>query len=254
MTGNMEPFLERHRKDNFLVRVDARVKLLSGLLLLILVLSHKGFAFPLLVALLCLSLCLSVRVPARVFIMRFSSPMFIALMVVVLKFFFTGENAVFSIRVLGVGIEGHMDGLMEGLLIACRISASVSIVATVGFVTPFTELTAGMSWLRAPRGFIEILVLAYGSIFLLLEEAMVIYNAQKNRLGYSNLRRGLKSFGTLSGALMLRVFENGERMAASMAQRGYDGNMPIPGHKKFKLSEVVASAIFMTVMATIWKM
>lgn len=230
------------------------MKLLSGLALLVMVLSYRGFAFPLLVASLCIFLCIRMRVPMRLFALRFSEPAFIAMMVVLLKFLFTGEEVVFSVDVFGVAISGHRDGLMEGLLIASRIAGGVSIVAVLGFATPFAETLAALSWLRVPKGLIEVMMFAYRYIFVLFEDAMVIYNAQKNRLGYSSVGRGLRSFGILSGSLVLKAFDNSQHTATAMLQRGYDGDMPMLKHKGFRLAEVAASLIFLMFMGVAWRL
>ncbi len=153
-----------------------------------------------------------------------------------------------------MAVSGHGDGLMEGLLIASRIAGGVSIVAVMGFATPFAETMAALSWLRMPRGLIEVMMFAYRYIFVLFEDAMVIYNAQKNRLGYSSVRRGLRSFGILSGSLVLKAFDNSQHTATAMLQRGYDGDMPMLKHKGFRLAEVAASLAFLTFMGVAWRL
>lgn len=249
----MELFSEYFKKEHILSNIDARIKILVSLAILLMVLSYKGLAFPLLV--LCISLAFSVKIkiPPKVFLLRFSEPVFIASVVMLLKFLFSGHEAMFSIKIFGLIITGHKDGLMDGLQIASRILGAVSVIAVLGFSTPFTEIMAALSWLKVPKGFIEILMFAYRYIFVLFEEAMVIYNAQKNRLGYSNIKRGLNSFGTLTGSLILKAFEHSQNTTVSMIQRGYDGNIPSLKHKPFKLSEVVISALAITVMGIIWK-
>lgn len=236
-----------------LSRVDARVKILVSLVVLSMVLSYKGFALPLLVTIFCLCLCLKMRIPLRVLILRFSEPVFIASIIIVLKFFFSGDEPLFSVTIMGIGISGYKDGLRDGLLIAIRILSAVSIVASMGFSTPFTEFMAALSWLRVPKGFIEILMFAYRYIFVLFEDAMVIYNAQKNRLGYSNIRRGLGSFGALTGSLVLKAFEHSHNITVAMIQRGYDGNIPMLKHKPFRISEIIASFFIVFAMGIIWK-
>lgn len=193
------------------------------------------------------------RVPLKIFLLRFSEPIFIASIIILLKLFFSGKDVFFTIDILNINISGYKDGLMDGLMIAVRIMGAVSIVTVMGFSTPFTEFIAGLSWLKVPKGFIEILMFAYRYIFVLFDDAMVIYNAQKNRLGYSNIRRGLGSFGILTGSLMLKAFEHSHNITVSMIQRGYDGNMPILKHKPFKLSEVVVSVLAITAMGIVWK-
>src|SRR5208283_2132169 len=148
----MELFSEHFKKDNMFSMIDARVKILASITFLLMVLSYKGFAFPLLMALLCLFFCIRMRIPFRLFILRVSEPLFIAAVVLFLKLFFSGNDVLFSINIMGARIAGHRDGLMAGLQIAVRILGAVSIVAVLGFSTPFTEFMAGLSWLRVPKG------------------------------------------------------------------------------------------------------
>ncbi len=248
----MELFSECFKKDHILSKIDARIKLLVALTILAMVLSYKGFALPLLVTSICLFLCIKMKIPLRVFMLRFSEPVFIASIILLLKFLFSGNDVMFSANIIGFKISGYKDGLVDGLMIASRILGAVSIVAVMGFSTPFTEFMAGLSWFRVPKGLIEILMFAYRYIFVLLEAALVIYNAQKNRLGYSSMRRGLNSFGVLSGSLILKAFEHSQNTTVAMVQRGYDGTMPLLKQKPFRLAEVSLSILVIAVMGIIW--
>ena len=248
----MELFSECFKKDHILSKIDARIKLLVALTILAMVLSYKGFALPLLVTSICLFLCIKMKIPLRVFMLRFSEPVFIASIILLLKLLFSGNDVMFSANIIGFKISGYKDGLVDGLMIASRILGAVSIVAVMGFSTPFTEFMAGLSWFRVPKGLIEILMFAYRYIFVLLEAALVIYNAQKNRLGYSSMRRGLNSFGVLSGSLILKAFEHSQNTTVAMVQRGYDGTMPLLKQKPFRLAEVSLSILVIAVMGIIW--
>ena len=250
----MELFSHGFTKDHILAGIDARLKLLVASGILVMVLTYHGFTFPLLVGAMSLLLCICMRVRMRLFLLRFSEPALVAFVLILIKFFFSGRDELFSISLLGVKISGCRDGLIDGLLIASRIIGAVSVITVLGFATPFTEVIAALSWFRVPKGLIEILMFAYRYIFMLFEDAMVIYNAQKNRLGYSNVRRGLSSFGILAGSLTLKAFEHSQSTAAAMAQRGYDGNMPILKHRPFKLSEVIVSVLLIVIMGLAWKL
>lgn len=249
----MEIFSEYFKKDHLLSQVDARLKLGVSLFVLAMVLSYKGLAFPLFILGISLCLCIRMKIPFKVFLLRFSEPVFIASVVILLKFLFSGQEPMFSIKMWGITITGHKDGLMDGLQIGSRILGAVSIVALLGFSTPFTEIMAGLSWLKIPKGLIEISLFAYRYIFVLLEDAMVIYNAQKNRLGYSNIKRGLSSFGTLTGLLTLKAFEHGQNTTTAMLQRGYDGNIPMLKHKPFRFLEVAVSILLVFAMGLVWQ-
>lgn len=242
-----------HTVTHPLSAFDARVKLLAALAVLALVISHRGVVFPLVVAGLCLALCLALGVRPKVLAMRFAEPLFIALMVIFLKCFFSGAEPLFAIKLMGLEIVGHRDGLLEGLRIAARICGAVSVVAAVGFATPFTELMAALAWFRVPQSFIEIALFAWRYLFVLLDDAQVVYSAQKNRLGYAGYRRGLHSFGTLAGVLVIKAFDNSQNITVAMTQRGYDGTMPLLQYKPLRVGEVLASLLVIVVMGVMWR-
>lgn len=233
----MEPFSGYFKKDNILSRVDARIKILTILAILIMVISYKGIAFSLLVTLLCLLFCLRMKIPLRVLILRFLEPAVIVSVILCVKIFFTG----------------YKNGLADGLIIASRIFGAVSLVVLLGFSTPFTEFMAGLLWFKAPKGFIEILMFAYRYIFMLLDDALVIYNAQKNRLGFSNISRGLNSFGIMSASLVLKAFQQSQNITLAMLQRGYTGNTPITAYPALRKSEIRAAILIIAVMGILWK-
>ncbi|HUH67333.1 MAG TPA: cobalt ECF transporter T component CbiQ [Syntrophales bacterium] len=242
-----------NNKDHWLSRVDGRVKLLVTLIVLIMVLSYKGLTFQFLVTILCLFQCWRMKIPLRVFLLRFSEPVFIVLVILLLKIFFSGGESFFSTEVMGIKIAASKEGLAEGLSIASRIIAAISIMSLMVFSTPYTELLGALSWLRVPRGFIEILMYAYRYIFVLIEDAGVIYDAQKNRLGYTTMNRRFSSLGILVGSLILKAFEQSQNISIAMVQRGYDGHMPLLRQKPLTTSELLISFLFVTMMGLLWQ-
>jgi cobalt/nickel transport system permease protein len=231
--------------------MDPRLKLLSALTLLVMVISCRTIFFPWLVSALCLGVCLSLGISGKTLLLRFSEPLFIALTVLALKVFFSGSTPLFSLQLASFHLTAHREGLLEGVGIASRIVGGVSLLAVVGFSTPFTELMAALSWLKVPQVLIEVSLFAWRYLFLLLEEAQVVYQAQKNRLGYVGCRRGLSSFGTLAGVLVIKAFDNSQSVTTAMMQRGYDGQMPMLLHKPFKGIEVAVALAIVAAMGAI---
>ena len=158
----------------------------------------------------------------RILAVRFAEPLLIAVLVLFLKLF-SGTVPLFSCHLAGFDMVGYRDGLMEGLRIAARMAGAVSLVALLGFSTSFTDVMAALAWLRVPQGLIEVALFAWRYLFVLFDDAQVVYSAQKNRLGYAGYRRGLRSFGTLAGALVIKAFDNSQTITTAMVQRGYDG-------------------------------
>lgn len=248
----MKPFSEHFAKDHLFSKTDARVKLLVTLALLVMVLSYKGMLFPLVVAVVSFTLCLKMRIPIIILALRLAQPMFIALVVLLLKFFFSGEEALFSFNLFGLELTGYKDGLINGLWITARIVGGVSLVIALGFAASFTEIMAALSWLRIPKAFIEIMMFAFRYLFMFLEDAQTIYSAQKNRLGYSGIRKGLSSFGILTGSLVLRGLEQSQRTADAMIQRGYTGDMPLLKSRPLSAAELVAAFVVVLAGGAVW--
>jgi cobalt/nickel transport system permease protein len=252
-----ECFSEHFSKGHFLSGIDARIKLLVALALLLMVLSYQGIFFPLLVACGAFMLCTKMRIPVKMLFVRIAQPLILAVIVLVLKCFFTGEDAMFSISLPTshfsiLTLTGHKDGLMEGIRITSRIIGGVSLVIALGFSTPFIEFVAALSWLRVPRPFIEIMMFAYRYLFVFLEDASTIYSAQKNRLGYAGIRKSLSSFGVLTGSLVLRGFEQSQKTADAMIQRGYTGDMPLLKNQPLRAAELAAAFIVVLAGGAVW--
>ncbi|MCK5504295.1 MAG: cobalt ECF transporter T component CbiQ, partial [Thermodesulfovibrionia bacterium] len=184
--------------------------------------------------------------------LRFSQPMFIALVVLLLKFFFSGEEAMFSVNLIGLKITGYKDGLIEGVRVTSRIVGGVSLVVALGFATPFIEFVAALSWLKVPKAFIEIMMFAYRYLFMFLEDAATIYSAQKNRLGYTGIRKGLNSFGVLTGSLVLRGFDQSQKTADAMVQRGYTGDIPLLKRKPLRTAELAVAVMIVVFGGVVW--
>lgn len=248
----MEIFSESFHKNNVLTKVDARIKVVVTLALLFMVLSYKGIMFPLIMAGAAFLICALMRVPLRIVTVRMAQPMIIASVVLLLKLFFSGNQELFSVNFLGLDLAGHWDGLMEGLIITSRIMGGVSLIIALGFATPFIEFMAALSWLRIPKIFIEIMMFAYRYLFVFLDDANTIYSAQKNRLGYSGIRKGLHSFGVLTGSLVLRGFEQSQKTADAMMQRGYTGDMPLLKGRPLRSMEIVAAVLIVIAGGAVW--
>lgn len=242
-----------HNRNYWLSRMDARVKIISAIVLLVMVLTYEGISFPVFLFFCGAGLCIDMKIHPRVLFVRYLEPFFIVTVLLVLKVFFTGKVPLFSFDFMGMTITGFREGFMEGMRIGCRIMGAVTIVAVLGFSTPFNQLMAALSWLKLPRGFVEISMFAYRYIFMLFDDAMVIYSAQKNRLGYSTIRRSFRSFGILAGSLVIKAFDQSQKTTVAMTQRGYDGVMPNLEHKPFKPLEIGAAVSLIIVMGILWK-
>ncbi|MFC1770218.1 cobalt ECF transporter T component CbiQ [Nitrospirota bacterium] len=235
-----------------LLGLDVRVKLLLLAGVLALVLSHEGIIFPIIVAVVSLLLCFWIRVPVRMVLVRFAEPLVLVTVIVMLKMF-SGTDSITSFSIAGYELTIYRDGLWAGVIIAVRIAAALGAVTVLSVSTPFMDIFGGLSWFRVPRPFVEVAMFACRYIAMLFDEAQVIHRAQKNRLGYSGVRRSFQSFGTLAGALVIKSFDHAMHTATALRQRGYEGAIPEVEHKPFRGMEIIKALVIMTVMVVLWQ-
>ncbi|BCS55857.1 cobalt ECF transporter T component CbiQ [Geobacter sp. SVR] len=192
--------------------------------------------------------------PLRVLCLRLVHPLFIAAVILALKVFIgSGPSSVFF-RSGWFTLMMHREGLHEGLLAVSRILGAVSVAVLFSQATTFTETMAALAWLRVPRSLVEVSLFAWRTLFMLYDDAGVVYMAQKNRLGYCGLRRGLRSFGALAGMLTIRAFDGSHAMTVAMTQRGYDGNLPLLRSAPPSMFQIAGLVLFALTAAIAWKL
>lgn len=243
-----------HASNAAVTAIDPRVRLLAAVLLLLLVVSSSAGGFPWLVAGICLPAALLAGMRLRLLLLRLLHPLFIAVMILGLKAFMgTGESFVL-LDIAGYAVTAHREGLREGVLIVSRILGAVSVAVLLGQVMTFTETMAALAWLRVPRGLVEVSLFAWRSLFMLYDGAGVVYTAQKNRLGYCGLRRGISSFGAMAGMLTIRAFDSSQAMTTAMSQRGYDGSLPLLRGARLSTAQLAGLAVFALAATAAWKL
>lgn len=213
------------QRENLVSGMEVRTKIVFTVLALLINLLSPSLYTPLAIALFCLATLLAIRIPPRLLLLRLAMPLLMAGVVLLTQLFLYGTSPLFTIPSLG--LVGYREGLERGLLIMCRVIGGVSLVLFLSMSTPANKLLLAARWFRLPRVLIELLVLIYRYIFVLIEEAIAIKDAQRVRLGYHGWRQGMRSIGTLGGVLVLRAYDRAERVFAAMTARGYSGAINI---------------------------
>jgi cobalt/nickel transport system permease protein len=95
---------------------------------------------------------------------------------------------------------------------------------------------------------------AWRALFMLYDDAGVVYTAQKNRLGYCGMRRGLTSFGAMAGMLIIRAFDSSQAMTVAMTQRGYDGSLPLLRASRLGRAQLAGLSAFAVLATIAWKL
>jgi cobalt/nickel transport system permease protein len=237
-------------KENCISRIEARTKIVFVVLALVINLLSPSVYAPLAIAVFCLATLVAIKIPPRLLLLRLIMPLVMAAVVLVTQLFFYGTTPLFTVPFLGV--VGYEEGLFHGLLIMSRVIGGVSLILFLGMSTPAHKLLMAARWFRLPKVFVELSLLIYRYIFVLIEEAISIKDAQRVRLGYGNWRRGMKSVGTLGGILVLRAYDRAERVFTAMIARGYSGALSVSYSEQFGGKDFIAAAALSTVLVIIY--
>lgn len=222
-----------HRK-NCLTEVDARLKMVFvSAAIIITILSGRIYA-PAAVFLLSLFFLLGIRIPPKIILLRLVAPLGIAFVIFLIQILFCGKTE---------------DGLSRAFLIIGKIMGTVSLVIFLSMTTPVNKFINAMRWFKIPNTWIEVALLTYRYIFVLLEDIVIIKDAQKARLGYNGFARSLRSFGELAGSAVIRAYDHSAAAYEAMLLRGYNGIMrDIIWKEKSGIKDVAAVVIFIIIM------
>ncbi len=210
-------------RDNWLTRLDARVKMFYLAAMLALNLFAKNACVSAAFLLFSLILLSSIRTPVLAILKSMVLPLSLAFLIMIIKGLHEGEKQWFAFSIAGLDIVFKEEGLRSGLLICGKVLGGMSLVVLLAFTTTISRLTAGLAWMRTPNTVVELISFMWRYIFLMLDEASTMRNAQKARLGYVSISGVVKSLGILGGALIMRAFDRAERTHDAMRIRGYNG-------------------------------
>jgi len=210
---------------NVFSQIDARVKLVFVLSALVLVLVGDKIGVLLVVASLSICALLSVRIPFKIVLARLAGPLVMVAIIIVLQGFFFGSKPLYSFSLAGFSASIYHEGISKGILIASRVIAGTSLILFLSMTTPVNKLLGALKFFRVPGEWLDIMAFTYRYIFVFIDEAQSILDAQRLRLGYNGVAIGLKSWGVLVGTLFTRVYDQANATHTAMTLRGYNGTL-----------------------------
>lgn len=130
------------------------------------------------------------------------------------------------------------ESLNSSILIFFRAAGAISIVYFLSLSTPMINILDGLRKLKVPELIISIMELIYRYIFILLEEALLMYQAQKLRLGYNGFYSSIKCLSELSASLFIRAYNRADLSYQALLSRNFDGRL-ITADNEYKKSYLV---------------
>jgi cobalt/nickel transport system permease protein len=213
-----------------LQRVDARVKIVTLVALLVVTSLVRHIPVLIVVYLATLPLAAASRLSVGFFVKRvwLFIPIFTGIIVLpaTCSFITHGHIVVPLGHWFGHRVGLTSQGLKSAGLIVTRVASSISLVVLLTLTTSWTKLLAALRSLKVPKMFVLVLGMAYRYLFFLLDSVTEMYTARKARMvgRDTDVVAGRAFVGASAGALFGRAHALSEEVYAAMTSRGYTGN------------------------------
>ncbi len=204
--------------------LDARVKLIAVLILLLGVNLSRSLLVIVAIYVFVLGLAMLSSIPASIFVKR----VWLALP------FFTGVIAVPALFItpgpvllhLPLGLAITRTGVMTVLFLLLRVSSSVSLTLLLVMTTPWNTVLSALGVLRVPDVFVLILGMTYRYIYLLLHTANDMFLSRKSRVvGRLSTSENQRMLAAISAALLSKSLNMSSEVYLAMQSRGFRGSM-----------------------------
>lgn len=209
-------------KPGLFQSLDARVKLISVLALLLGVSLARNLWVILAIYLLALAFALSSAIPASLFIKRvwLALPFFTGLVVLPALFITPGP----ALLTLPLGLVITRTGVTTVLFLLLRVSTSVSLTLLLILTTPWNAVLSALSVLRVPDVFILILGMTYRYIYLLLRSANDMFLARQSRVvGRLSGAEARQVMAATGATLLSKSLNLSSEVYLAMQSRGFRG-------------------------------
>ena len=136
----------------------------------------------------------------------------------------------------------------KGMELFIRSFGAVAALYYFSLNTPMSSILNMFRRLRAPVLLIDLMELVYRYIFILLDEAHKVRQAQEARLGYAGYRRSLASLGLLVTSVFQSSFRRLDRASLLLEARGAYGSVNFAAEEESPGGALVPAALGLSVL------
>ncbi len=221
-------------QDSPIYRLDARAKVLTVLVFVVVVASYDKYAVLVLLPLLVfpVSLLIMARLPVAFLLKRLALVAPFALLVGMFNPLFDQQV---QLQLGGLAISG---GWLSFLSILLRFSLTIGSVLVLIAVTSFPAICHALGRLGVPWTFVLQLLFLYRYIFVLGAEAERMVRARSLR-SFHGRGNGLKIYAALLTQLLWRTLERARRLYRAMLSRCFSGRFRLLSTSRFGRKELL---------------
>lgn len=229
-------------KNTFIHRLDPRVKLITIIVFVFMVVSFPKYELSKLIPFFIFPVFMASigEIPIGFIIKKL-------LVVSPFAFFVAIFNPFFDTAVMynlyGIEISG---GWVSCISIMIRFMLTISSALILVATTSFPRVCRALERLHIPKIFVVQIFFLYRYLFVLAEETMRMIRAINMRT-FGRGKYGIKIFVSTIGLLLMKTVERSERIYHSMCSRGFSGEIRLIKRDKIGFTDIVFAVISITV-------
>lgn len=203
---------------------DTRCKIIS-LLLIIFSISVMRSIFGALTGLtISISIALLSRLPARFLFRKVWYPVLFLIPLFLFLPFSSGGDAIYDLIIFNI----YYEGLILSLLILIKTVSIILLFSIIMTTSPFIITTSAFRSLGVPVKLLNMILFTYRYIFVFLDDIRKMRIAMVLK-GFKNTNRfrTFQSSANVIGSLLIRSYEQTERIFNAMILRGYSEEIPV---------------------------
>ena len=221
-------FIDEHSNiESVISRLDARIKVLSflGMIVCIVLTGREAFTTFALYGAMVLLLAVFSRVPPLHILKRslVAAPLVVGTALFVP--FLPGPDAIATFKLGALELPVTRTGLLMSWNIGVKSFLAVTAMVILTSSTSFPQLLKALESLKCPRMAILVLSFMYRYIFLIEDEFMKMRQAKEARTLKNSHWLDLKVLANMIGVLFIRSYERAESVYLAMCSRGFTGNI-----------------------------
>ncbi len=225
---------DQSEKKSSVHNLNATIKVIASFIYILIVVSFDNYSFsrlmPLVIYIVVISQLSDVSLLHIFKLSLFSFPLIIG--IGILNPFFNRETAYYIANIpISFGMVSFATLVLKSFL---SVTAGLLLIATTGI----NQLAAALRSIHAPKIFVIQLLLTYRYITVLMEEVNKTLTARTLRSN-SNKKMDYKSFGLISGTILLQTIDRSSRIYYAMKLRGFNGDFIGIYSKKISFSDVL---------------
>lgn len=219
---------EKAHLDSMIHRMDIRAKIISILAAALIISSCRTIPAALISAAFTFLLTLLSGIPLDYYLRKIYYPLIFLIPLFIFLPFSSGGEVLLSIGIFNV----YTDGIFISLLISIKVISIIILVNIMISTATFRDTAAALRTLKIHDKMLNIILFTYRYFFVFFEALRKMRVALTLR--GSGKRSTIKSLGSsanLAGSILVRSYEQTERIYQAMLLRGYSGR--IVSHKVF---------------------